>query len=202
MLDAALRPLIDPPLSRLAKVFVAANISANTVTWSGFVIGMLALPLLATQHYGLALVAIALNRLADGLDGAIARKRGMTDYGGYLDISLDFIFYAAVVFGMSLARPDEAIYGAFLLWTFMGTGATFLAYAILAAKHGETTEIRGSKSLYYLGGLAEGTETIFVMVLFCLVPGWFAPICVIFGIMCIITAATRIVAARDRFGKH
>ena len=201
MLDAALRPLIDPPLGRLAKVFVAADISANTVTWAGFVIGMLALPLLATQQYGLALIAIAMNRLADGLDGAIARKKGMTDYGGYLDIALDFIFYAGVVFGMTLARPDEAIYGAFLLWTFMGTAATFLAYAILAAKYGETTEIRGSKSLYYLGGLAEGTETILVLTLFCLVPSWFAPLCIIFGLMCIVTAATRIMAAKNRFGK-
>jgi len=200
MLDAKLRPLIDPPLARLAKLFVSAGISANAVTWVGFGIGMVSVPLLTLHHYEWALGCIVLNRLADGLDGAIARHNGVSDYGGYLDIALDFIFYAGVVLGMSLSRPDEAIYGAFLLWTFMGTASTFLAYAILAAKHDVTTEIRGPKTIYYLGGLAEGTETFLVLGLFCLMPQWFAPICIIFGVMCMITAATRIYAARDRFG--
>ncbi len=202
MFDAALRPVIDPPLKRLASLLVAARVSANSVTWAGFVIGMAAIPLIAMQHYGWALFLIALNRLSDGLDGAVARATRLTDYGGYLDIVLDFIFYAGIVFGLSLARPDEALYGAFLLWTFMGTGATFLAFAMLAAKYGETTEINGRKSLYYLGGLAEGTETIVALSLMCIFPASFPFVCIIFGTMCIITAVTRIYATKERFGKR
>jgi hypothetical protein len=77
----------------------------------------------------------------------------------------------------------------------MGTAATFLAYAVMAEKHKISTDIRGIKSLYYLGGLAEGAETIIAFVLFCLLPGYFAIIAIVFGIMCWITTATRIYAA-------
>ncbi len=199
MLDAVLRPIINPPLAVLAKVCVRAGIRADWVTWGGFVIGMAALPLLALQLYLPALVLIVLNRLADGLDGAIARQTTLTDYGGFLDISLDFIFYAGVVFGMSLGRPEDAIYGVFLLWCFFGPATTFLAYAIFAAKRNITTEIHGAKSIFYLGGLAEGTETFATLALFCVFPSWFPVICMVFGVMCLITAGTRIYAARDVF---
>ncbi len=202
MLDAALRPLIDPPLNLGAKGFVRLGISANTVTWIGFGVGLMAIPLLAFHAYIPALVLIAIRSIADGLDGAIARATHVTDYGGFLDISLDFIFYSGIVFGMALGRPDDALFGAFLIWAFMANGTTFLTFAILAAKHDITTEIRGSKSLYYLGGLAEGTETLLVFLLFCLFPDWFAAICVIFGIMCVVTAAGRIMAAKEAFGKR
>lgn len=201
MLDSALRPIIDPPLNAAARGFVRLRVSANTITWLGFVIGIAVIPALAAQYYGLALLLILVRSLADGLDGAVARATHTTDYGGYLDIVLDFIFYAGVVFGMALAQPDQAVYAAFLIWTFMGTASSFLAYAILAEKHGQTTDIRGSKSLYYLGGLAEGTETITALVLSCLFPAWFPTIAVVFGTMCLLTTAGRILAARKAFGK-
>lgn len=199
MLDAALRPLIDPPLNAVAKGFVRLKVPANAVTWAGFVIGIGAVPALALHMYGMALVLIALRSVADGLDGAIARATHTTDYGGYLDIVLDFIFYAGVVFGMALAQPEHAIYAAFLIWTFMGTASSFLAYAVLAEKHGLTTAIRGDKSLYYLGGLAEGTETLIALALFCIIPSWFPVIASGFGVMCLLTTVGRILAARKAF---
>ncbi len=200
MLDATMRRLIDPPLAWVAGWCVRAGISANAVTIAAFAVGMGAVVALSFGLYGLGLGLILLNRLGDGLDGAIARQTRLTDVGGFLDIVLDFIFYAGVVFGMSMGRPEDALYGAFLIWSFTGPMTTFLAYAIFAAKHGVTTEIRGSKSLYYLGGLAEGTETLLVFVLFCLFPAWFAALCVIYGIICWITAGTRIIAAVQTFG--
>jgi phosphatidylglycerophosphate synthase len=199
MLDAAIRPYINPPLERAARILVRMGIHANAVTWAGFAVGMVAVPLLAVEQYMAALACILINRLADGLDGAIARQTQLTDRGGFLDIALDFIFYAGVVFGMVLARPEDALYGAFLLWSYTGPMVTFLAYAIFAAKRNITTEIRGAKSLYYLGGLAEGTETFIVMALFCLIPQWFAVICVVYGIMCWITAGSRVYAAVKTF---
>ncbi len=200
MLDATMRRYVDPPLALVARTLVGMGVGANAVTVTGFVLGMGAVVALSQGAYMTALVLIGLNRLMDGLDGAIARQTRLTDLGGFLDITLDFIFYAGVVFGMILSQPEHAIYGAFLLWSFMGPAATFLAFAILAAKHGVTTEIRGSKSLYYLGGLTEGTETIITFVLFCLFPAYFPVICVIYGIMCWVTAATRIIAAAQTFG--
>lgn len=201
MLDAALRQVIDPPLARLAGALVAVGISANAVTVAGFVVGMGAVVALSQGAYLTGLALIGVNRLMDGLDGAIARQTRLSDLGGFLDIVLDFIFYAGVVFGMTWSQPENALYGAFLLWSFMGPTTTFLAYAILAAKHNVTTEIRGAKSLYYLGGLTEGTETILTFVLFCLFPAWFPVICVVYGIMCWITALTRILAGVQAFGR-
>lgn len=192
MIDARLRRLIDPPLDRLALAFDGLPITANQVTVAGFLLGLAAPPLLAFQYYGAALSVILVNRLLDGLDGAVARRKGISDLGGYLDIVLDFIFYSAVVFGFALAQPDKAPYAAFLIFSFIGTGSSFLAYSTLAAKRRITTEIRGKKSIYYLGGLTEGFETIVAFVLMCLLPQWFWLIALIFGIMCWVTTGFRI----------
>jgi phosphatidylglycerophosphate synthase len=145
--------------------------------------------------YGLGLLLLALNRLADGLDGAVARHSRLTDLGGFLDIVLDFIVYAGMVFAFAVADPGRnAPAAAFLLFAFMGTGSSFLAFAIMAAKRRLTTELRGHKSLYYLGGLTEGTETILFLVLVCLLPGWFPALAMAFGGMCWLTTAARVLA--------
>ncbi|MCR9072850.1 MAG: CDP-alcohol phosphatidyltransferase family protein [Alphaproteobacteria bacterium] len=192
MFDAALRRVVDPPLNAAGRAVARAGISANAVTVAGFVVGLGALPALAAEQYAVALALIVLNRLADGLDGAVARAAGPSDLGGYLDIVLDFIFYSAVVFGMALARPEEAVFAAFLIFSFIGTGASFLAYAIIAAKRGVTTEARGVKSIFYLGGLTEGAETIACLVAMCLFPADFPWIAAVFGAMCWITTASRV----------
>jgi phosphatidylglycerophosphate synthase len=200
MLDAYMRRVIDPPLDRIGRRLARAGISANAVTVAGFVVGLLAIPLLAAQWYGPALATILVNRLADGLDGAVARHTSLTDFGGYLDIVCDFIVYAGVAFGFALARPENAVPAAFLILSFVGTGTTFLAFAILAAKLRLSSEARGRKSLYYLGGLTEGTETIAVFTAFCLFPPLFPPLAYIFGALCWLTTAARVAAARRSFG--
>jgi phosphatidylglycerophosphate synthase len=201
MLDAAIRPHIDKPLAVVAKQAVALGVSANTVTALAFALGIGAAALVAAQFYWAALVVLLISRFLDGLDGAIARQTMLTDLGGYLDITLDFIVYAAVVFAFALADPGRnALAAAFLTTSFMAPAATFLAYAIFAQKHGITTDIRGAKSLYYLGGLTEGFETILTLCLMCAFPDWFAVIAVVYGIMCWITGGTRIAVAVQTFG--
>lgn len=199
MLDRFLRPIIDPPLQKAAGVLVGVGATANNVTIGGFAIGLLAIPAIATESYLLGLFFILINRALDGLDGAVARILGPTDLGGYLDIVLDFLLYSAVVFAFALARPGDAQIAAFLILSFVGTGSSFLAYAIFAAKRGISTEISGSKSLYYLGGLTEGSETILAFIALCLFPASFAPIALIFGIACWITTLSRIMAAVRTF---
>jgi phosphatidylglycerophosphate synthase len=200
MLDATLRRIIDPPLDRIGRRVAAAGVSANAVTLAGFAVGLLAIPLLAAEWYGLALAAILINRLADGLDGAVARHTTLTDFGGYLDIVCDFIVYAGVAFGFALARPEDAVPAAFLILSFVGTGTTFLAFAIMAAKRSLSSEARGRKSLFYLGGLTEGTETIVVFAAFCLFPSAFVPLAYVFGALCWLTTAARVVTARRNLG--
>lgn len=193
MLDRHLHPRVKPWLNRAARRLDRPGISPDGLTLLGFAIGVLALPFLALGWYGAALAAIAVNRLLDGLDGALARRRGLSDAGGFLDISLDFLFYALVPFGFILAEPqDNALAGAWLLFAFIGTGSSFLAFAALAARHQIANPGYAHKSLYYLGGLTEGTETILLFVLGCLFPAHFAWLAWLFGALCWLTTATRI----------
>lgn len=199
MLDARLRKIIDPPLDRVGRRLAQLGVTANSVTWTGFFVGTGAWALLALESYPLALACILLNRLADGLDGAVARHGRISDLGGYLDIVLDFLFYSGVVFFFAVGRPGEALPAAFLIFSFIGTGASFLAFAALAAKRGITTAARGAKSIYYLGGLTEGTETIALFVAICLFPDYFAWFAWIFGGLCWLTTAVRIFMAAETF---
>ncbi|HGO5292529.1 TPA: CDP-alcohol phosphatidyltransferase family protein [Photobacterium damselae] len=193
MLDRYAIKIIKWPLKTLAALPDKLGISANQVTITGFIIGLFTLPALAFQRYDLALIFIVINRLLDGLDGAIARRQGITDCGGFLDITLDFIFYSLVPFGFVLADPNNnAIAGAFLIYSFIGTGSSFLAFAIMAGKRNIESPVYKQKSLYYIGGLTEGTETIACFVLFCLFPSYFSIIAWIFGALCWVTTATRI----------
>ena len=200
MLDARLRRAIDPLLDRLGRPLAARGIGANEVTLLGFAAGLGAVPTLAAGAYGLALALILTGRLLDGIDGAVARASSPTDFGGFLDIVCDFIVYAAVPFGFALSDPENALAATFLAVSFMGSGSSFLAYAVLAAKRGVTTEIRGRKSFYYLGGLTEGFETILCFTLMCVMPSAFAPIAWVFGALCWVTTLTRVLAARNAFG--
>jgi phosphatidylglycerophosphate synthase len=199
MLDARLRKLIDPPLDGAGRRLAQLGVTANSVTWTGFLVGCGAWALLALGSYGWALALILLNRLADGLDGAVARHGRVSDLGGYLDIVLDFLFYSGVVFFFAVGRPEEALPAAFLIFSFVGTGASFLAFAAVAAKRGITTAARGEKSIYYLGGLTEGSETIALFVAICLFPQHFAWFAWIFGALCWLTTTVRIAMAVDNF---
>ncbi len=205
MLDASLHPIIKPLLARLAMPLVRLGISANQVTLFGFAIGLLALPLLSVEAYGWALAAIGINRLSDGLDGAIARAGGGSDLGGYLDITCDFIFYSAVIFGFAMADPMiNGLPAAFLIFSFVGTGSSFLAYAIIDAKRaspGRHAPSAGShprasdKAFAYLGGITEGSETIILLVVICLVPDIFVAAAWLFGGLCWMTTFGRMAAA-------
>ena len=196
MLDARLRRLIDPPLERLSRDLEGSWLTADRTTLIGFLIGLGAVAAIAWQAYGLGLVLILINRFLDGLDGALARQAGISDLGGFLDIVADFVFYSGVPFAFALAAPAaNGLPAAFLIFSFIGTGTSFLAFAVMAAKRGLESELRGRKSLYYLGGLTEGSETILVFVLACLWPAWFPVIAWAFGALCWLTTATRVALA-------
>ena len=200
MLDAPLRKIIDPPLSAVAGQLVRMGASANMVTVAGYLPGFGAAAAIALGELWIGLALILLNRFADGLDGAVARRTKTTDLGGYLDIVGDFVFYGSVPFGFAILAPEQnALAASFLLLSFIGTGSSFLAYAIVAEKRKISTDIRGKKSFYYLGGLTEGTETIAFFVLCCLFAEQFTLFAWIFGAACWLTTVTRVLAAFRTF---
>lgn len=193
MLDRAATSLISPAIQRLARQLVRIGLSANQLTLTGFAIGMLAAALVAVQWYAPAIVAILASRLCDALDGAMARETRVTDAGGFLDIALDFIFYAAIPLGFAIANPARnALAAATLLAAFVGTMASFLAFAVLAAKSGLNNLAYPDKSFYFLGGLTEATETLAFFVAMCLWPQHFAWLAYGFSAMCVLTTGTRI----------
>jgi phosphatidylglycerophosphate synthase len=199
VLDARIRRLIDPMLDRIGATLARCGLGANAVTVCGFLIGVAAWGALWGRAYVLAVSLILVNRIADGLDGAVARRTGLTDLGGYLDIVLDFIFYAGVPFFFAAGRPEQALPAAFLAFSFVGTGGSFLAFSAIAAKRGVTTEARGRKAIYYLGGLTEGAETIGLFVAICLFPDYFGWLAWIFGALCWLTTASRVATAVETF---
>ncbi|HSG36057.1 MAG TPA: CDP-alcohol phosphatidyltransferase family protein [Paracoccaceae bacterium] len=202
MLDSAARRLIDPPLDAIGRRLAALGIGADAVTLLGLALGLISAALIAAGLYDLALAFLVGSRIADGLDGAIARAGRSTDFGGYLDITADFLFYGAVPLAFILADPaGNGAAGGFLLASFYVNGATFLGFSALAERHKMKTEVHGKKSLYFSEGLLEGTETILFFVLICLMPANFEFFAWIFGSLCFLTAVMRVLAARRIFGK-
>ncbi len=192
MLDRYLHPLVKPPLRVLAKGFRSLGISADQVTVYGFLIGLLAVPFIILNMYWLALALIVINRLSDGIDGELARLGTPTDAGGFLDITLDFFFYQAIVFAFALAEPVNTLWALILMMSFVGTGISFLAFAVMAERHKIKSMHYPNKSLHYLDGLAEGTETIAVFIAFCIWPQYFPWIAGLFATVCFITAVSRL----------
>jgi phosphatidylglycerophosphate synthase len=193
MLDRAALALLRPGLQQLAAVLVRAGIGADAVTLCGFALGMGAAVAIALGAPLAGLALLLASRLMDGLDGAVARATQPTDRGAFLDITLDFLFYASIPLAFALAdAPANALPAAVLLAAFIGTGSSFLAFAVLAEKRGLKSEDYPQKGIYYLGGLTEATETLLCFVAMCLWPQHFALWAYGFAVLCLLTIATRL----------
>jgi len=195
MIDHFVNGLLHKKIEYVSK-YIPHNISANAITLMGFFIGLLAVYFISIKFYFLGLVLIIINRFFDGLDGAVARKNGITSLGGYLDITCDFIFYSAVIFGFALAEPNQnSLAAIFLLFSFVGTGTSFLAFAVIEKKQNLFPSERGEKTFYYNRGLVEGIETITFYIIVCFFPEHFSIVALIFGLFCWLTVFGRIYSA-------
>ena len=199
MFDAQIRPLMDRLLNPVGRELAACGVKANHVTVIGLLLGLAGAICVAFQLFHIAFSLILLSRVADGLDGAVARASSTTDFGGYLDIVCDFVFYSAIPVAFAAAKPENAMASAFLVFSFIGTTSSFLAFAIFAEKRNISTEIRGKKAFYYLGGLTEGAETILLLLAMVIWPRYFIFMAFGFGLLCWITTITRIYAAYVQF---
>jgi phosphatidylglycerophosphate synthase len=200
MLDTVTRPLINRPLNSAGRMLARRGVTANTVTIAGLLIGLLAAVAIAMHYFVAAFALIVANRIADGVDGAVARAGTPTDRGGYLDIVVDYVFYGSVPFAFAIADPAQnALPAAALLAGFCLTCASFLTFATIAAKRGLETEAHGRKSFFYSTGLVEGTETIAFFLLMTALPAWFPALAWIFAALCVLTAIQRSALAMKLF---
>jgi phosphatidylglycerophosphate synthase len=200
MLDRLAVTILKPLLDALARRLVAVGVGADAVTYAGFGAGIAAAAAIALEAPLVGLLLMLVSRLADGLDGAVARLTRPTDRGAFLDIALDFLFYAAIPLAFALADPAaNALAAALLLAAFVGTGSSFLAFAVLAERRGLTSDAYPNKGFFYLGGLTEATETLICFAAMCLWPGAFAPLACGFAALCAITTGARLAAGWRAF---
>ena len=199
MFDAKLRPLIDPPLNRLGSALARRGATANAITFLGLALGLAGAAAISGGYFSAGLGLILANRLLDGLDGAVARANGPTVLGGYFDIVADFAFYVSVPLGFGLVDPANTQAALVLVASFVLTGVSFLAYAVIAAERGARTDAHGRKSFFYSTGLAEGSETIAVFIAFALFPAWFVPLAYAYAALCVLTVFQRSALAIVQF---
>ena len=196
MFDRHLQKLTQKPLSFFAKI-ILKYISANQITIIGFIFGLMMSLFIYLELFFLAIFFLILNRICDGLDGVMARLTVPTYLGAYLDIVLDFIFYSAFILIFGLLDTNNIIISCLLLFSYICTGTTFLAQAIIQPKldlvqKDESIDIDIPKSFYYSAGLIEGTETILFMILCLLFPNLYFFFGLIFAFLCLLTALSRI----------
>jgi phosphatidylglycerophosphate synthase len=202
MFDRAANAALAPLLQAGARALVRRGVGADTVSVVGFAIGIGGAVAIGAGAYLLGLGLMLASRLADGLDGAIARLNDhATDRGAFLDITLDFVFYASIPLAFAFADPARnALPAATLLAAFIGTGSSFLAYAVLAERRGLPASVAyPHKGLYYLGGLTEAGETLACFALMCLWPQHFALFAYGFALLCALTTAGRVAAGVSAF---
>jgi phosphatidylglycerophosphate synthase len=193
MFDRSLTALIRRPMQALARLAVAWGWRADAITLGGFAIGLGSAACIAAGWPKAGLACMLVSRLADGLDGAVARLTTPTDRGAFLDITLDFLFYASIPLAFALADPAaHALAAAVLLAAFMGTASSFLAFAVLAERRGLKSQTYPNKGLYYLGGLTEAGETLVCFALMCLWPAQFSWFAYGFAALCLLTIVSRL----------
>ncbi len=173
MFDHLLRGLKDRWLAPLAMLL--RGVSPNLLSVIALGIGLGAAVAAARGAFALGLALWLANRITDGLDGTVARLAGrQTDFGGYLDILLDFVVYAAVPLGFGIQSRDPGV----LLWAVALEGVFFVnacswmfLSAVLekrasgAAASGELTTVTMPPAL------VAGFETVVFYSLFFVFPG-------------------------------
>jgi phosphatidylglycerophosphate synthase len=199
MFDSKLRHIIDPPLNRGAAWLASSGVSANALTLFGAFLGLAAALAISQQLFALGLLLILINRIFDGFDGAVARINGATEYGGYLDTLADFLFYVSVPIAFGLASDTNLLPALLLVASFTLTAVSFMGFAAIAARRGDTDGAHGARAFIYTTGLMEGGETIAFFILFCLFPAYFPTLAMIFATLCILTVAQRIAVAAKTF---
>ncbi len=109
-LTAWLRWVWQAPVDRMAKAFIALGLSADTLTFLGLFIAVIAALLAAQGAYARAGLVVLLGGSLDAVDGAVARVSGrVRRFGALLDSTLDRYSEAVVLTGLGyhLARSQQ-----------------------------------------------------------------------------------------------
>ena len=193
MIDQVIRPRLAPVLDRAARSLQAMGLTPGLLTATGLGAGVAGCIAVACSNWGLALGLWLLNRTLDGLDGALARRGRSTELGGLLDFTADFVVYSGFVVGVAIAEPPSRLACVVLLATYLVNNVALLSFSSVIERLG--LQFGDERSLHLTTGLAEGTETIIVYILFCLIPSASATIAWSFAGLVGLTAVQRVTHA-------
>ena len=199
MFDTQLRRVVDDPLNFVARHIAGSAFTANRLTVTGAMIGLAAAYCVAMEYFWFAALLVVLNRIFDGLDGAVARINGPSDWGGYLDSLADYLFYISIPVAFGIADPVNLLPALLLVASFTLTAVSFLAFAAIAAKLPDRKVGPTPKAFIYSTGLMEGGETIVFYILFCILPDMFGILATMFAFFCFLTVVQRIFIASRKF---
>jgi len=199
MFDARLRQALGPSLDRVATRLDRPGITPDRLTVLGLVTGLASAVTAATQLWWWALALWLVSRLLDGLDGPLARRRlreaeTSPVAGGFLDITADFVVYGSTVLGVAIGATaafgaDWQPFAAVLLAYYVN-GTAFLAFSSAAER--SSHQIDDGRSFSFLGGLAEGAETIAVHALWLIVPEQASVIAIAWAVVVALSGGQRI----------
>ena len=193
MFDKNIIPIAEKLLLPFAKKLASKGINADSITMIGFVFGLFAALSISCDYFILGFIFILINRVFDGLDGIVARQTQTSDRGAFLDISLDFVFYAMIPMSFAINDPvTNSLAAIVLIVSFVGTGSSFLAFSLFAERRNLKSKVFPKKGIYYSESFMEGGETIFFFLPMCLIPSFFPIIAYIFSLLCTTTWLIRL----------
>ena len=190
MLSKYGRGWIATPLNYIAQWLERTSITPNALTLIGFALTLVVAAVLAMGQLlvgGLLLIAAA---LFDTLDGALARRAGLTTvFGAFFDSTMDryseAVTLVALIYYYS-AQPDGRT--AVLLLAATLVGSLMVSYTRARAE-GLGIECKE--------GFFQRTERIVVLIIG-LVTGWMLPVLVILAVLTNVTAVQRIVSVYQK----
>lgn len=201
MIDNRARKILNPLLERAVTPLFRIGVPANAITAVGFGFGIASIVSISMRHNILALGLWLANRIIDGIDGVLARKSTPTDLGGFLDIVFDFAIYGGLLIGIAIGYANLRLETIILLGTYYFSGTALLALSSITERRArliQVTSERNSKAIRFIGGLAEGGETIIFYVVVMALPQYAAITTDVFIAMVAITALQRITIGVQR----
>ena len=190
MIDQYFIKIFKPFLKLVASPFYKFGVNANYISLFGLSMSFLSFYLILKDLNITALFVFLLGRILDGVDGIIANKTRITEFGGFIDIVFDLISYSLVPLAFILKDNSNAIFGSILLATFFGTSSAFFGIAIF--ENNKFIRRNPEKSFYHVGGFMGGAITIFFLSIMFIFPEKFNLIALIFSVLCILGTIERI----------
>ncbi|WP_430535166.1 CDP-alcohol phosphatidyltransferase family protein [Listeria rocourtiae] len=196
MLDTKARPYVKPILDKTADFFLKLGFSANQVTVSAFIVGVMAAILVGFGWMWTGVLVLWFSGFLDAVDGTMARKTKQSGFGTVMDVTFDRVVEAGIIIALAVRFPEQQLILLLLMASILFGITAFLTI-------GNVVQNKGVKSFHYATGLAERTEGFILLSLMILT----APIflfwtTLLFFIIEIISTIQRLVEAYRQLDKE